>query len=460
MTRLRFIYSYVRGEIVHDALAIHEKYGEIVRVAPNELSFAKAEAWTDIFTSRLGAYPFPKNSTFYTAPVGAQNIVTETDPVEHARMRKLFASAFTEQATKAQEGTVQYYTNLLVARLKESAVTPDGEGGIIDIMKWLNCYTFDVIGDLGFGEPFGCLEKGQYHPWIDILIRFAKGMIYLAAARYYPWVEYLLMKCVLKSVTKMHQDHHQLAVEKMNRRLNLETIRNDFITPVIEKNSDFKSMSIAEVEATSAIFIAAGSETTGTTLCGTVNYLTQNPLELEKLVAEIRSAFPDESEINLAAVKELPFLDAVIHEGLRLCNPIPGGLPRIVPKGGSTVCGHFIPEYTNLYVNPTALSHSSRNFFRAASFLPARWLPPSSRPTEFDNDRREVEHPFSLGSRGCIGKNMAWAQMRMVLAKLVWHFDMDVVEEERVHWPSIKTYMVPEKRPVKIRFKARAHSQL
>lgn len=347
MTRLRFIYSFVTGEMVHDVQAIHEKYGEIVRVAPNELSFAKAEAWTDIFTSRFGAYPFPKNPIFYKAPVGAQNIVTETDPVEHARMRKLFASAFTKQAMKAQEETLLYYTNLLVARLKESAVTPDGEGGTIDIMKWLNFYSFDVIGDLGFGEPFGCLEKGQYHPWIDILIQFTKGMVYFAAARYYPWVEYLLMKCVPKSVMKMQQDHHQLAVEKVNRRLNLETIRNDFMTPVIEKNSDFKSMSIAEVESTSAILIVGGSETTATTLCGTVNYLTQNPLELEKLVAEIRSAFLEESEISFAAVKELAFLNAVIHEGLRLCNPIPAGLPRIVPKGGRTVCGHFIPEYVS-----------------------------------------------------------------------------------------------------------------
>lgn len=348
MTRLRFIYSYIRGEIVFDVHAIHEKYGEIVRIAPDELSFAKAEAWTDIFTNRSGAHPFPKNPIFFQAPVGqAENIITEQDPVEHARMRKLLSSAFTEEAVKAQEGTVQYYTDLLMARLEEKCVSPDGEGGIIDIVDWLNFFTFDLTGDLAFGEPFGCLEKGEYHPWIALIFSFIKGMVFLAVARYYPWIERLLIKFIPKSLLKMQQDHHQLAVEKMYRRLNLETTRDDFVTPVIEKNSDFKSMSIAEVEATFSVLIIVGSETTATTLSGIVNYLVQNSLELEKLTAEIRSTFREESEIKFAAVKELAFLNAVIHEGLRLCNPVPTGLPRIVPKGGSTVCGQFIPEYVS-----------------------------------------------------------------------------------------------------------------
>lgn len=109
-------------------------------------------------------------------------------------------------------------------------------------------------------------------------------------------------------------------------------------------------------------------------------------------------------------------------------------------------------------MNPTALSRSSRNFFRAASFLPARWLPPSTRPAEFDYDRRAVEQPFLLGPRVCIGRNLAWAQLRIGLAKLIWHFDMDVIDGELVDWPSKKTFMVVEKKPVKIRVKARAFS--
>lgn len=351
----------MRGNIVIDVQAIHEKHGEIVRIAPNELSFAKEEAWIDIFSGRSGAHPFPKNKIFYTAPLRhVENIVTETDPTEHARIRKLLASAFTEQAVNAQEDTVQYYANLLVAQLKERAITPDGNGGIFDMTSWLNFFTFDLVGDLGFGEPFGCLEKGQYHPWIDVVINFPKGLVYFAAARYYPWIDYLLMRCIPKSIIKMQQEHHQLTNEKVHRRLNLETTRNDFMTPVLEKNSDFKIMSIAEVESTFNILIVAASETVGTTLCGIINYLVQNSTELEKLVAEIRSAFPDESEISLASLKELVFLNAVIREGLRLCNPVPGGVPRIVPKGGGTVCGHFIPEYVRPFSTPAHMHWPSR----------------------------------------------------------------------------------------------------
>ena len=106
-----------------------------------------------------------------------------------------------------------------------------------------------------------------------------------------------------------------------------------------------------------------------------------------------------------------------------------------------------------------SLFRSSKNFSRGASFLPARWLPPSSRPAEFENDRREGVQVFGLGPRGCIGKNLAWMQMRIALAKLVWHFDMDVVEKERLDWATLRLFVLVEKKPVKIKFKARTQPE-
>lgn len=74
----------------------------------------------------------------------------------------------------------------------------------------------------------------------------------------------------------------------------------------------------------------------------------QTPIELGKLVAEVRGAFREESQITFAAVKELPFLTAVILEGLRLADTTAGAFNRIVPHGGGTVCGHFLPEDVRL----------------------------------------------------------------------------------------------------------------
>lgn len=105
-------------------------------------------------------------------------------------------------------------------------------------------------------------------------------------------------------------------------------------------------MSLGEIESTFAIIIVAGSETTATSLCGTLNHLIkpENKDALEKLVCEIRGTFMREQDITIEATKHLNYLEAIINEGLRICNPVPGGLPRVLPKGGDTYAGSFVPK--------------------------------------------------------------------------------------------------------------------
>ena len=168
-------------------------------------------------------------------------------------------------------------------------------------------------------------------------------MVFAATTRYYSGLEYVLLQLVPASLKKMGEDHYATALEKIHRRMNLATQRDDFMTPLLEDNQEFEKMSLPEIESTMALLLVAGSETTGTTLCGITSYLVQNPIELQKLEKEVRGTFDDESKITFRATQDLPFLNAVIHEGLRLCNPVAGGAPRIVPEGGETVSGIFLP---------------------------------------------------------------------------------------------------------------------
>jgi cytochrome P450 len=98
---------------------IHEKYGDIVRLAPDELSFAREEAWHDVFAKRAGHQQFLKNPVFFKAPPGQpENMVTTINAEDHARMRRLLAPAFSEQALMKQEPIVQSHANLLIHQLK------------------------------------------------------------------------------------------------------------------------------------------------------------------------------------------------------------------------------------------------------------------------------------------------------------------------------------------------------
>jgi cytochrome P450 len=352
----------VRGNLVRDVNKIHEKYGDIVRTAPNEVSFARKEAWPEIFGQPTGgALPFYKNPIFFKSPPGQpENLVTTINLQENQRMRKIVLPAFTERALRTQEPVLIRYADYFMEKLQEMSTAPEtrGNGADVNMNDWANFFAFDIIGDLAMGESFGCMEGSAYHPWVKMLYAYLKGnrfmplnhpssqflgMVMFAATRYYPLLEKTLMALVPASMRKMQDDHYAIAQEKIQRRMNSEVFRDDFMTPVLADN--FSNMSRDEVESTYQMLIIAGSETTATTLVGIINHLAQNPAVKERLVNEIQGRFTSSTEINVASTRDLAYLTACINEGLRLCNPIPAGLPRCVPATGATVCGHWLPAF-------------------------------------------------------------------------------------------------------------------
>ena len=340
----------MRGNLPHDVRKIHEKYGEIVRVAPDEVSFAAPDAWRDVFLPRSGRRPFDKDPVCYKPlPGQVPSVITAFDYTAHARMRGLLHGAFTEKALQDQELIIQFHVDLLISNLREKA----SSGIIVDMVDWFDYATFDIIGDLAFGEPFDCLRNSAYHPWVSMIFNSIRALTIAFAARYYPLVSIAFMKLIPKRVRENARDHHQLAVDKIHRRLNLEKKRHDFMTPIIENNADLQKMSLPEIESTFSILIVAGSETTATVLSGITNHLVQNPRVMQNLFSEIRGAFHDEKDMTIESLSHLPYLNAVISEGLRVCNPAPSGLPRLVPAGGEVVCGVWLPGNVSIPLAPS-----------------------------------------------------------------------------------------------------------
>lgn len=172
------------------------------------------------------------------------------------------------------------------------------------------------------------------------------------------------------------------------------------------------------INATFLELTTGGSETTATVLSGTLNYLVNNRDKLSILEQEIRDL--EESGLSLSTLQDLPYLNAVLKEGLRLCPPVPWILSRRVPDGGAHVCGTWLPAGIAVSIQAYSMSRNSNYFHDASSFVPKRWLPkvlkvPSS---PFSKDRREAVQPFSVGPYSCIGQHLAWAEMRLILAKL------------------------------------------
>lgn len=117
--------------------------------------------------------------------------------------------------------------------------------------------------------------------------------------------------------------------------------------------------------------LAAGIDTTGDALC----FLTY-ALSLPTPAAEsIQSRLTTELRSNQSAhIDQLPYLDAVVREGLRCWPPIPMSFPRYVPSGGRTIDGHWIPSETIVSCQPYTLHKDEALFPRALEFVPERWL--------------------------------------------------------------------------------------
>ncbi|RAO73396.1 uncharacterized protein BHQ10_009408 [Talaromyces amestolkiae] len=399
---------------------------------------------------------FLKDPTWWKSQPGhPDSLLSAIHPDKHANIRKALSPGFTTRSLKAQEHLVQKYVNLLVQRLRERVVE-NGSGDLleIDIAPWFHYTTFDIFGELGFGESFDCLQHSRYHPWIALLFNSVKAASFVAATRFYPWLEFLSMKCIPQLLKEMQKDHYNQIVDKVRRRLSWELQQPDIMSHLINDNSE-TLLPLGELDATFMIFTTAGSETTATVLTGTLNYLVQNPAKLATLVEEVRGAFKSELDISIDAVRNLQYLNAVINEGLRLCPPVPWMLPRLVPQGGRTVCGVWLPGGTRLSLQPYSLYRNAEKFHLATTFIPERWLPAASTDPDspFFQDERASVQPFSAGPRSCMGIHLAWAEMRLILAKLLLVFDVEAVQGKRLRWEDLRTFLLVEKRPLEVRIR-------
>lgn len=144
---------------------MHEVYGPVVRVGPNEVVFSTAQAWEDIYGHRPGRPNMHKSPIHVGAvePMAGASTLTMADDTTHSRQRRALAHAFSQKALYEQQEIIQQYVNMFIENIGKLCDRQE----TVNIVNWYNFTTFDIIGDLAFGEPFGCLEQGVFFssPW-------------------------------------------------------------------------------------------------------------------------------------------------------------------------------------------------------------------------------------------------------------------------------------------------------
>ncbi|ETI19665.1 hypothetical protein G647_08678 [Cladophialophora carrionii CBS 160.54] len=471
-SRLYYLYRLSLGRWEHDDLALHRKYGPVVRVAPDMYSIDHPEVVKKVYGINS---KFAKSDWYYAWQHPDPNrwtLFPDRDMKRHAETRKRFQSMYSMSSLVNYEGYVDACAEIFGQRLSEFAA----KGETIDMAHWFQCYAFDVIGDITYSQRFGFLDKGED---VSGLLKALHSVLQYGTlvgvyAKWHPLVFAISNRLGLGGgggrVTLMNYANQRIKqreeekksgvdVEMMGERD--ETAPMDFLEKLMRANQhDPQKVTPYHVFMMGLSNIIAGSDTTAVSLSSILYNLLRYPDTMRKLRDEIQE-YEEQGRCGNPAVsfkesQEMPYLQAVMKEALRM-HPATG-LPlwRVVPEGGVEICDQFFPQGTIVGLN-TWCAHYNEDVFGpdAKHFRPERWI---EAEKEGGQRLREMENyylPFGLGSRTCIGRHISFLEMSKLIPQLVRRFDFELEQPDR-EWNTVNYWFV---KPTDFRVKVRARSQ-
>ncbi|TQS34603.1 hypothetical protein Golomagni_05006 [Golovinomyces magnicellulatus] len=395
----------MRGKVSHHLRDLHEKYGPVVRVRPNELSYIDEQAWNDIYghKSPNGTGNLPKEDRRFRKDKNNIATIATANDADHRRLRRIQRPMFSDKAIAAQEEFIISYCEQLTSCLMEKA---NSSSNTVDMVLWYTYLTFDILGELAFGASFDGLKSNVLDPWIQSRLLFFRDIVFWSASNNFIFP---LNKILYRLSPKDSRDAWFRRNELANRKISDREIRNsdsqkiDFMSHILQHN-DEKGMTDTEIQLNASILIIAGSETVSTLLSGLTYFLLRDRKYLEEVTNLIRTTFPSKKDITLLELNKLEYLNNIINESLRLYPPAPSQLLRRTNKGGSVICGEVVPEYTTVSIPILTANTSPLNWADPMKFVPERWYKDERCPERYRSDKRKAMQPFSQGPRNCIGK--------------------------------------------------------
>ncbi|KAF4534195.1 Pisatin demethylase [Lasiodiplodia theobromae] len=417
---------------------LHDRYGPIVRIAPNECSVCDPQAWKEIYAVNGG---FTKTDFYLTQAPNLSphaDSFTQLDEKRHTFRRRMIQHIFAFKTVLENEKYVDPVIELFMQRMGELA----DRGDAFDISE----YTFDVIGELFFGRAFGFLREskdiGGYIAAVDIILPHAIRMAVLPKVLWPLQILMLPFSATFRHGVSVFNSLTAVSKKLVDERVESGKGRPDMLEKLLEvsreKSPDFD---ITDVYTESYTAIFAGSDTTAIAIRSALYNLCKNPDTYTKLQGEIDR---HEAEgklspiVTYAEASRMPYLSAVCKEAMRVFPPIALTFPRHVPEGGRELCGHYIPAGYRVGVNP-ATFHFVKSIFGedADDFNPDRWF----RSEAKEMDRHMFQ--FGQGTRQCIGKNVAAVEMWKFLPQFLRSFRIELVDP-KAEWKEINYWFVKQ----------------
>ncbi|KAK3377292.1 cytochrome P450 [Lasiosphaeria ovina] len=434
---------------IEDAL---RQYGDVVRIAPNELVFVTPQAIADIYGPHDKGLEAWVKTDFNNMGKGLGGIVWEEDPVRHRAVARQLHPAFSSRNVRALEPLVHRHIDYFVARMAELG----GAAAGVDVAQWTNWLAMDLAGAMSLSEDLGQQRAMRNDARLDMLLAFnAFATAMQVFKRFGPVLRQLQYLLVPASKLLLFARTEATTRRQVRRRIADRQTQDhadffEFLLPAAAPApADTTHLAAVAVQLTFAEFGPMSDW-----FYSALVHVLAEPACHAALVREVRAAFARSADIVATAVAPLPYLHACLKESLRLFNSNSTGLPRISP--GAVVDGHFVPKGAHVQTSVFASFRSARYFHEPLRFRPQRWLAPGHALHEprFAADDASGFVPFSLGPRMCMGRELAWMQGKLFLAKVLWAFDVALVSGQRVDGldAALRHYGFLVKPEVRVRF--------
>ncbi|RYC93541.1 hypothetical protein BFJ63_vAg3521 [Fusarium oxysporum f. sp. narcissi] len=367
-----------RFRAIHE---LHEKHGNVVRIGPNQVSVASPEAFHHVFVTKCSS--FLKTDFYATIQPGIgpkyAGLFNYINHKQAMAERRDLQPMFSPGSMKHYEAKFDEQLDILMEAIKQK--------GKVDLFGLFKFFMLDVIGDLALNKSFDQVTSGKEHQYV---VDFNNAFMLIGLERVGDYLK-----------------------QDMSKKQG--SLMSGYLDPTTgEPKEGYSAWSIA---LAGHGFIVAGSEATSITLTYLIWMLIKRPDVDHRLRLELSSLGKSYSSTDLA---NLPYLDAVIRETLRVYPPAPAPMPRVVPKSGFEFEGVSYPPDTVISAQPYTIHRYEGVFEDPNEFRPERWL---NVPSEKKDRMYRAFVPFSAGQRGCIGRGLAWMHIMKCIARTLQEFD-------------------------------------
>ncbi|PSR90372.1 cytochrome P450 [Coniella lustricola] len=396
---------------------LHQQYGPVVRLAPNEVSFTSAAAVKEIYCSGGSGYDKTEFYNLFTV-YGRRTMFSTLNKEPHGRRKRALADRYANSNVMRGESIagIEERGQRFVERVQQRASlfnnTGDEGAGQVDIYTALHAYAFDCISHHIF-HPLGSDSLRKASDETIMLEVTGDSSLQNRLVSYYLPTLHAMVGRVLDVVAPPRET----------------PLADDFVIEATDKRAQARPFTLLSrlgdkvwgldettVAAECLDHMVAGIDTTGDALCFLMWELSQ-PRSLwvqDTLRMELR-----EAEKKGEQWDRLAYLDAVVMEGLRCFPAIPMSLPRYVPAGGRTIDGYSMPGHTIVSCQAYSVQRIDESLFPEPDrFNPERWLAMADNDGGDDGKeaaRKRAFFAFSNGGRGCVGKHLALAEMKILL---------------------------------------------